>query len=258
MYQRLAPALLALAALLAGCGLAGQQPSIVSSGGTQATGQPLSGGMIPGGQTWQAAATATPTLRPPAPVKIATVTQTATAAPTDTPAPAFDPACLLGSWEAANLAQALGESLVISGSSLALEGVEGQVRYRFNTDGTLLIDYQGLTVILNGTLDGRQVRVIHTLNGSGSARYSVDALAGEILLSEFGGEGINSSLEINGQVLAEGSLPVWQAFAAGPAEAGQPGEVKASRTAVTCQDDSLTLQAVDPALGPVVGLFRTD
>jgi hypothetical protein len=185
---------------------------------------------------------------------------TAIAVPTETPAaPVLDPTCLVGAWEAANLAQAMAESITVSGGSLTLEGVEGQAQYLFYPDGTMEIRYHQLAVVMNGMVDSREVRVVHSLDGSGSAQYAPDPLTGEILLSGFGGDGINTSLSINGQVLAEGSLPFWQAFLAGTGETdanAAPPDVQTARALATCEGDALTLQAVEPLPGQAVNLFR--
>jgi hypothetical protein len=258
---RLAPGILALALLVAGCGL--QIPDLTTVTGD--TDQAVPGSVVAGGQGWKVMPSPTLTLTPGAtatrwPSAVPSQTASATPVPTETPVPlALDPACLVGTWEAANLAQAMAESIPMTEGGLKLEGVEGQVQYIFSQDGTMEIRYQRLAALMTGLVDGREVRVVQTLEGSGTASYQVDPQLGIISLSAFGGDGIISSLSINEQVLAEGSLPVWQAFTAGPVEAdpnASPPDVQISRAAGFCQGDALTLQAVEPIPGPLVNLFR--
>lgn len=267
---RLAPIFLALVLLFAGCGL--RITDTANPSGSGAADQPVSGGLVAGAPAWKAMPSPTLT-RPPAatgataaatvphsPTLIPSLTASSTPFPTETLVPlALDPGCLVGSWEAANLAQAMAESIPMAQGSLVLEGVEGQVQYLFGQDGTLQIQYHQLAAVMTGLIDSREARVVQTLNGSGTARYQVDPRLGEILLSDFGGDGITSSLSINGQVLAEGSLPVWLAFAAGSVETdpnASPPEMLASRAAAFCQGDVLTIQAIEPLPGPAVNLFR--
>jgi len=186
--------------------------------------------------------------------------------------PVLDSDCLLGTWVVTNLPAAMSASLSQSQASMTLNDVDGQVFYEFDPSGAMRITFNELSAELNGTLDGREVTVEQFLNGSGTARYSVDALAEQLALSEFGGQGIQSSLAINGQVLAENQVPVWRAFSRGafvdesgavtvdepdpqPTDAEQ-GDVAISRADADCSGDNLTLQAVEPAPGPAVILER--
>jgi hypothetical protein len=181
-----------------------------------------------------------------------------TAAPARTLAQALDPACLVGTWQVSDLPRTIAESMAGTGEHLALETVEGHALVTFDAQGGMRLQYQDLTAVFTGTVNGRQVRVAQTLNGSGTARYQADPAAGQVLLSDFGGDGIRSALAINGQVLAEGNLPVWQAFAGGldsdTADAGQP--VSASRAAAACAGDALVLQMLEPSAGAALQLVR--
>jgi hypothetical protein len=178
----------------------------------------------------------------------------------------LDSGCLVGTWAAANLASAMVETLAQEQTNLALEWIRGQVLYEFSPDGGLRITFADLAAAFAGVVEGQAVQVVNSLDGSGTARYAVNAAHKEVALSNFGGDGIQFALEINGQVLMENSLPVWGAFTSGkPMEGsvGAPsvaeedhGVIEISRAAATCEGNMLTLRAVEPVPGPEVQFER--
>lgn len=161
---------------------------------------------------------------------------------------------MLGVWQAADLSQALESSLARVGSGLALQQVEGQALYEFTEGGGMKLTFQHLVATLAGQVDGREMTATQTLDGAGSARYTVDEASRQVQLSDFGGAGIRFALDINGQRLAEGSLPVWSMFATGQPVA--ENQVQSSRWSADCGGDTLELRAIDPVAGPEVQLRR--
>lgn len=183
----------------------------------------------------------------------------------------LDSDCLVGVWTMANLPGAMAEILEREQASLKLSSVNGQVTYAFDPSGEMRITFDALSAELNGMVEGQEVRVQQNVAGSGTARYAVDALSEQLALSEFGGQGIESSLAINGQVIAERQLPLWGAFSGGSTADGgsgstegsaplpggpAPENVAISRADASCDGNTLTLQAVEPIAGPAVILER--
>lgn len=194
-------------------------------------------------ETGQLDATLTPT-RPP---------------PTTTVDPRVDAACLVGNWEVVDLPQAMADSYAQSGSSLQLQQVEGSAFYAFTADGSMKITFAQMAATLTGTLDNRAVTARQSIDGSATARYNLDRVEKQLILSDFGGSGILFSLAINQQVLVEGDLPIWRAFTSaisGGAESQPATEVQYARVSMDCQADRLLLRAVDPVSGPEITLRR--
>lgn len=176
---------------------------------------------------------------------------------TQNPQPlALSASCLLGVWQAADLSQALGATLARVGAGLALQRVDGQALYEFDEGGGMKLDFNHFVASLAGQVDGREVTATQSLDGSGSARYAVDAAMGQVRLSHFGGDGIQFTLDINGQRLAEGSLPVWSMFATGQAAEPPMQEVSASTWSAACGSDTLTLRPAGSAQGSEIQLSR--
>lgn len=204
-------------------------------------------------QAWSVLPTATP---------VSTLTDTPDSTPTQ-PAPplapsstpvVLDAACLSGAWEVANLTDAIAPGQASEG--LAVQRVDGRVEYRFDPNGSLTITFDQLNTTLSGTMNKRSVSAVETFNGSALASYQVDPPNQQIILSNFGGEGILVELDINGQRLAEGNLPAWQAFTSGPGSPQEGTPVQASRAQVTCSGSDLTLRVLDPVGGPDLHLIR--
>lgn len=179
--------------------------------------------------------------------------------PTLTARPAVDAACLEGAWQVVDLSRAMADSYAQSESTLLLQQVEGAANYEFSADGLMKITYAQLAATFSGTLDERPVSVRQSIDGSATAKYQIDPVETQLILSDFGDSGILFSLAINQQVLVEGDLPIWQAFtsAISTGESGQPAlVVQSARVSVNCQGDSLNIQAVDPVPGPQIELRR--
>ena len=276
---RPAPVVLALVVLiglsLSGCASGARAGDAERLSFATPTAGSLPGGVIPA-QPYAAPGAEQPTL-PPLPTLVPTISLPTlaplssaepalpmpTLAPPDTAAPeptsanTLDAACLTGMWQVTDLQQAMAGSLAASGSTLLLERVDGRAVYVFGADGGMSLTYEQLTAALSGTVENRPVNVLQSLNGAATARYTVDPAAGVIEMSAFGGDGIRSSLSINGQTLAEGSLPVWLAFTRGQAQPGaEPTVVQSSRAAAACQGNTLILQALEPVPGPPLRLER--
>lgn len=187
--------------------------------------------------------------------------------PTDIPQPTrtatpevikVDPACLVGKWQVSDLPVAMAQSYSQSGSSLQLQGVDGQATYNFDGNGNMTIAFSHLIATFMGTIDNRDVTAQQGLDGSGTARYQVNPVEGQAVFSDFGGQGLLSTLDINGQRIAEGNIPVWRAFTSSLSDdtTTPPSLVEYSRASVRCDNDTMTIQAVEPLPGPVVNLSR--
>ena len=73
----------------------------------------------------------------------------------------------------------------------------------------MTIDFSHLSATLEGMVDQRQVTAQQSLNGSATAYYQVDLAENQIIISDFGGEGVQFGLDINGQRVTEGNLPAY-------------------------------------------------
>ena len=183
------------------------------------------------------------------------------AAPTPTAGWSVDPTCLAGAWQVVDLSRAMADSYARSESTFQLQQMEGAAYYEFTTDGGMRITFDHMAADFSGILDGRQVVIRQSIDGSATARYSIDPVEAQLILSNFGDSGILFSLAINQQVLVEGGLPIWQAFtsAISPAESEHTAPpVQSARAAVDCAGDSLRIRAVDPVPGPEIELHRVD
>lgn len=267
LTNRLALILLALALLTAGCKSTGPATSTANNNAqsTDAFGNPLTGGALPNATlppftNGEALPTLVPTITLPTAVPpAATLPPTgAQPAPQNSGQP-VSAACMVGTWQVADLNQVMADSLAQSGASLTLEAVEGRALYQFNADGELILLYDKLSARMAGQVEGQPVVVTQLLDGSGTARYTLDENTGELVMSGFGGDGIQSRLVVNDQVLAEGSVAVWQALA-GQLSGSTAQEVGAAldetRAAVTCSGDSLVIQSLKPVPSPPVRLER--
>jgi hypothetical protein len=120
-----------------------------------------------------------------------------------------------------------------------------------------MISYESLVASFSGVVDEQAMTVHQVFEGAATAQYLVDAPRGELILSGFGDQGIYTSLEINGQRLAEGNLPVWRAFTTSLNEQNQVSSpIVYSIVSAACMGDTLSIQAQEPFLGPVVMLKR--
>ncbi len=197
--------------------------------------------------------------------------QTVTSAPTPTvPQFVLDQTCLEGEWQVTDLNQAMNQSFNQVHGSLQLEKVAGRMLYSFLASGQMRIAFNHLTATFNGQVDQRQVTAAQSLDGSATADYQLDATEGQLTLTDFGGDGMQFSLMINDQLLAQGSLPAWQAFTASQAVVaaaatsassqnnGQQATsaVESARVSVTCTGDQMTIQALQPIPGPILNLER--
>lgn len=171
----------------------------------------------------------------------------------------LDPFCLAGEWLVADPDSAAAQSFDDTQSDFRLDRVDGQVLYTFSSDGMMEISFRQLSATMSGTVENLPVIVNQTVDGSATARYQVDSEGEQIVLTDFGGEGIYFTLSINGQTLASGDFPVWRALASslsGGSEVHPTPLVKYSRASVLCADDRMTIQAVDPLQGPEIQLKR--
>lgn len=188
---------------------------------------------------------------------------TATSAPTDTVTPQpqvakVDPACLVGTWQVANLPDAMSQSYAQSGSTLQLQTVDGRATYAFDANGSMTITFSHLDATFTGNIDNHDVTARQGLDGSGTAHYQVNSDEGQVIFSDFGGQGLLSTLDINGQRIAEGNIPVWRAFSSSLTNdnSAPASLIEYSRAAVTCQNNAMTIQAIEPLPGPAVTLTR--
>lgn len=251
----LAPVSMALALLASGCNGIGPD-RIPADDNAIHRNQALSGGLLPTLVPTISLPTATFTAAPPASAAAGARSNTPADGLQEPPQPApLDAACLLGTWEVADLDQMMRSTLAQSGASLVLERVEGRVLYEFSADGGMVIRYDGLAAALSGQIEGQAVRVETRLDGSGTARYTLDPAAGELRLRDFGGEGIQSKLTVNDQVLAEASIPVWLALAGQSGEAS-PQAFSETRAAAACSSDGMVIQTLEPVRGPALRLNR--
>lgn len=171
--------------------------------------------------------------------------------------PALDAACPIGIWQVTNLPEAMSQSLTQSSSSLQLRRVDGNTQYEFTSNGNMTIHFDHLAATLVGTVDNRPVTAVQSLDGSASALYQVDPSSQQILLYNFGGGGVQFGLDINGQRLIEGTLPVWQAFTSGLSGNNKPAaKIQSSRVAVACSRDTMRINSLSPLSGPQVNLQR--
>ena len=181
------------------------------------------------------------------------------AQPTTTPDVGLRSACLAGSWEAQDLDQVMADSFANTHSTLKLEAVEGEMLYQFTEDGRLTIRFNKFSAHFSGEMDGLPIDAYQLLDGSATARYQIDETQDELVLTDFGGEGISAALDINQQRLAEGNLPAWRAFTSGlsnGADAVPTPLVAYARLAVQCVEDQIVLHMVEPKSGPEIQLVR--
>ncbi len=201
------------------------------------------------------------------PTRVSTIapaipTEMQPAQPTLTPTsliPLLGQSCLVGTWQVTNIAQSMSASLAQNQPGLQLQRVDGQAIYQFSADGNMKLTYQRLSYTLSGTVENHPVTARQSLDGTATAHYDVDAGNHQIVLTNFGDSDIQIGLDINGQRLVEGSLPIWQAFTsglAGQTNSSAAPPVLSSRANATCTVDKLVIQAAAPAPGPEVDLKR--
>ena len=179
--------------------------------------------------------------------------------PTATPDTGLHTACLVGTWAVQDLQQVMADSFSNTHSTLTLETVEGEMLYQFTEDGWMTIQFHQFGANFSGEVDGLPVNAHQVLDGSATAQYQIDDTQDELVLTEFGGEGISAALDINEQRLAEGNLPAWQAFTSGlsnGADAVPTPLVAYARLAVECSPDKLTLQMIEPKSGAVFEFIK--
>lgn len=172
--------------------------------------------------------------------------------------PLVDQRCLAGRWEAVGLEQVIARSVNRPDAGLHLDGVEGRVVYAFDGKNQMQIRYEDLVASFSGVLDGQEMVVRQFYDGTATAQYQVDLVKNELVLSDFGDEEIFTALEINGQRLVEGGLPVWRVLTSssgGPDnQASQP--IVYSVASLACMGDDMLIQSRQPFPGPVIILYR--
>lgn len=192
---------------------------------------------------------------------------TVTAFPTPTLVPTLNADCVQGVWKVADFQNSIATSFDLSYSPLQIEKVEGETRYKFDSLGGLIITFDNLTTTMSGTIDGLDVAANTIMNGTATAQYALDLEMHQIVLSNFGGEGVDFALQMNGQTLAEGNYPAWEAFMSslgGAEEAAVKSEALVRQSAVQarawvmCQGNELILQALEPQRGPEILLEKVD
>lgn len=191
---------------------------------------------------------------PPAPTSPPATAEQATAVPeptqTPSPAPLAGAACLVGAWQPGGLQAQMERSLRESSPGAVVESVTGQVVYRFSAEGQFELAFEQFEVKLGGEANGKTYHTGSLLNGSATARYQADEGAGQLLLSDFGGEGVRMTVMVNGQPLFEENLSAWPAFFATLAESvgagggGEPPEGQA-RLSFTCLENRLVITRGD-------------
>lgn len=192
---------------------------------------------------------------------------TVTAVPTPTLVPTLNADCVQGVWRVADLQESVATSYDLSYSPLHIQKVEGETRYQFDSLGGLTITIDRLNTTMSGTIDGLDVAANTIMNGTATAQYTFDLEMHQVVLSNFGGEGVDFALQMNGQTLAEGNYPAWQAFmsslggsdeAAVKSEALVRQQAVQARAWVMCQGNELILQALEPQRGPEILLEKVD
>ncbi|MBN1373204.1 MAG: hypothetical protein JW987_14805 [Anaerolineaceae bacterium] len=177
-------------------------------------------------------------------------TEPAMAAPeptlTSSPAPLTGAACVVGAWQPEGLRAQMERSLGASSPGAVVESVTGQVVYRFSAEGQFELAFEQFEVKLGGEVNGKSYHTGSLLNGSATARYHVEDGAGQLLLSDFGGEGVRMTVTVNDQPLFEENLSAWPAFFAslaesvGAGEGSEPPEGQA-RLTFTCLENRLVI-----------------
>ncbi len=169
---------------------------------------------------------------------------------TSSPAPLTGSACLVGAWQPDGLRAQMERSLGASSPGAVVESVTGQVVYRFSAEGQFELAFEQFEVKLGGESNGKTYHTGSLLNGSATARYQVEDGAGQLLLSDFGGERVRMMVTINDQPLFEENLSAWPAFFASLAESvgvgggGEPPEGQA-RLSFTCLENRLVITRGD-------------
>jgi hypothetical protein len=173
--------------------------------------------------------------------------------------------CMVGNWTVADLQRSMIESHARSNSPLVIQSVEGETRYAFRPGGILEISFENLVTTLSGVIEGKDIQARSRMTGVATAEFSVNAQFNEVVFSNFGGDGIVFTTEINGQVLGQGNFPAWRAFSSNLAgnspempTAGPTRVVNQSYAAVTCVRDEMRLQTIDPTPGQEVKLRRIE
>ena len=180
---------------------------------------------------------------------------------TPSPVPLTGAACLVGAWQPDGLQAQMERSLGASSPGAVVESVRGQVVYRFSADGQFELAFEQFEVKLSGDSNGKTYHTGSLLNGSAAARYQVEDGEGQLLLSDFGGEGVLMTVTINDQPLFEENLSAWPAFFATLAESvgagggGEPPEGEA-RLSFTCLENHLVITRGDQQSAAELELTR--
>lgn len=147
-------------------------------------------------------ATTEPTEEPThTPVPTETPPPTDTPAPTETPVPTPEPTladCLVGSWEIVEFGAYMASVLQGVGN-IELVGQEGNARFDYGADGAAAVTADNFVTSYAGNIAGVGINLDVTVNGSGSADYSV--VDNQIFYSNPIGEGLVFAASMGGNQL---------------------------------------------------------
>lgn len=165
------------------------------------------GGAATPGQTGLTAPTDS-AAAPTAAVEIATTAPTETPVPvTDTPvpAPASGAACVVGTWEMADMGAYMASIIPsAAGAAIDVTGQEGFLRYTFSDDGTVAFNADNFVLHFAISISGAAFNLDVSINGTGTATYSGDD-AGNLQFSNASTEDLTFSASLNGTELFSGS-----------------------------------------------------
>ncbi len=143
------------------------------------------------------------------PAPTATPLPTATPAPTDTPAPtnapaqSSGPACLVGNWELANIGDYFASIMAKANTPFTQANQQGNIRLTFGSDGKAVWNANDWKVTLTAQVEGINLNVVVSINGSATADYS--ATADTITFSNRQSDNLVMSSSVNGQTLFSGT-----------------------------------------------------
>jgi hypothetical protein len=169
-------------------------------------------------------------------VEVATTAPTETPIPvTDTPAPAPETgaACVVGTWEMADMGAYLTSVIPsAAGAEISVTGQEGFVRYTFGDDSTVAFNADNFVMRFAINVSGLALNLDVSIDGTGTATYSGDA-AGQLTFSNASTEGLTFSAALNGNELFSGtSTELAGLFGVSP-------DGSSTSVAYECQGDTL-------------------